>query len=306
MGVILVILVLIVLLLGFAARYFFRYTFLRADKPDPWNDGRESKIIFDRAFFERPDREAMEITSRDGLKLKGWLYDRGADTTAILFHGYRGGPEELSGIAAHLYEQGLNVLLIYQRAHELSEGSSFTMGVREKLDAVDWAKAIAARYPAGSIVLYGWSMGGNTVMGAVGEDLPENVKCAVEDCGYCDLGAQLLYSCEKAMPKLPCKGLLIRLMDLYCRLFQGFSIYESRTVSLSRCRVPMLFIHGTADVIVPYENLERCYAACAAKKQRSTYQDIPHVGSCGLNRERYFGELDAFIRKNCGTESPAV
>ncbi len=293
-----IVLILILLLLGAAARYFFRYTFLRSDKPDPWNDGRENKIIFDRAFFERSDREAMEIVSRDGLRLKGWLYDRGADTTVILFHGYRGGPEEVSGIASHLYEQGFNILLIYQRAHELSEGSSFTMGCREKLDAADWARAIAEKYPDGKIVLYGWSMGGNTVMGAVGEDLPENVRCAVEDCGYCDLDAQLLYSCERAMPKLPCKGLLMRLLDLYCRLSKGFSIYESRTVSLGRCRIPMLFIHGTADVIVPYENLDRCYDACAAEKRRSTYRDIPHVGSCGLNRERYFGELDAFIREN--------
>ena len=136
MGIILVMLVLIVLLLGFAARYFFRYTFLRADKPDPWNDGRESKIIFDRAFFERPDREAMEITSRDGLKLKGWLYDRGANTTAILFHGYRGGPEELSGIASKLYESGMNVLLVFHRAHGMAAERGVDVAVAADVDEI--------------------------------------------------------------------------------------------------------------------------------------------------------------------------
>ena len=288
----------VLVLLYFAARFFFRYTFLRGDKPDPWHDVLSDRVLRDRPFFEREDREALEITSRDGLRLRAWLYDQGADTTAILCHGYRGGPEELSGIAAHLYDKGLNVVLIYQRAHERSEGESFTMGCLEKFDAVDWAKEIARRKPDGKIVLFGWSMGGNTVMGAVGEDLPENVKCAVEDCGYDDLRTQLLYSCEKAMPRLPAKRFFIRLLGLYCRLFRGFSIDDPRSASLSRCRIPMLFIHGTADTIVPYENLDRCYGYCASEKRRSTYQDAHHVGSCGAETERYFQELDGFIERN--------
>lgn len=297
MAPVFIVLALVLVLLGLAARYFFRYTFLRADKPDPWNDGLGEKVLRDRPFFERADREALEIVSRDGLRLRGWLYDRGADVTVILFHGYRGGPQELSGIASHLYDRGMNVLLVYQRAHGLSEGSSFAMGSLEKYDAADWARAVAARYPAGKIALFGWSMGGSTVMGAAGEDLPQNVRCAVEDCGYFDLSTQLLYSCEQAMPKLPCKRFFIRLLDLYCRVFKGFSVYDPRSAALGRCRIPMLFIHGTADPVVPYKNLDRCYDACAAAKRRSTYQDAPHIGSCGLHRERYFGELDAFIRK---------
>ena len=64
-----VILVLLVLLF-IAETYFFRYTFLRGDKV-PWSNLDDERILFDRSFFERPDREALEITSRDGLRLKG-------------------------------------------------------------------------------------------------------------------------------------------------------------------------------------------------------------------------------------------
>jgi len=280
-----------------AADYLFRCTFLRADKPDPWAPGREHTVLHDRAFFERADRQLLEITSRDGLRLKAWLYNRGSDVTVILCHGYRGGPEELSGIAARLFDAGMNVLLIYQRAHELSEGRYFTMGSREKLDVADWAREIAARKPAGKIVLFGWSMGGNTVMGAVGEDLPENVVCAVEDCGYDNLRSQLLYSCKNAMPKLPAKRMLIGLLDLYCRTLRGFPLEEPRGEPLARTRLPMLFIHGTNDKVVPYGNLERCYEPCAAPKQSATYIDASHVSSCCAEKERYFRELIGFIRK---------
>ena len=297
-AVVAIVVLLVLALLLFAANYFFRYTFLRADKPDPWNDGLGELVLKDRSFFERPDRELLEIAARDGLRLKAWFYDQGGDVTVILCHGYRGGPEELSGIASHLYTEGMNILLIYQRAHGVSEGNYFTMGVREKLDVVDWAKEIAARKPDVKIALFGWSMGGNTVMGAVGEALPENVRCAVADCGYDDLRTQLLFSCQKNMPRLPAKRFLIRLLGLYCRLFKGFSLNDPRSASLGRCKIPMFFIHGTADAVVPYANLDRCYEACAAKKQRATYQNVPHIRSCGSDPKRYFGELDAFIRKN--------
>ena len=290
--------VLLLLMLYIAAAGFFRYTFTRLDKTDPWQEDPRFKIVLDRAFFERPDRELLEIKSRDGLRLKAWFYDQGGDTTVILCHGYRGSPEELSGVAGRLYGAGMNVLLIYQRAHGLSEGTYFTMGVKEKQDAADWARKIASIRPAGKIVLFGWSMGGNTVMGAVGEALPENVVCAVEDSGYYDLCKQLLYSCQHVMPRLPAKRFFVEVLSLYCRLFKGFAPREPRGAALSRCRVPVLFIHGGEDRIVPYENLERCYTACAARKLCSSYASAPHVSACGMETERYFAELLGFIEAN--------
>ena len=289
----------LLVLLYVAATYFFRFTFLRGDR-EPWSDN-DNKLLFDRDFFESPSREQIEITSRDGLRLRAWLYDQGADVTVILFHGYRGGPPELSGIASRLYAHGMNVLLIFHRAHGISEGTYFTMGTREKFDAVDWAKEIARRKPEGRIVLFGWSMGGNTVMGAVGEELPENVCCAVEDCGYENLKDQILYSCKRKMPKLPAKRFALWLLRLYCQVFKGFSIDDPRSASLSRCKVPMLFIHGEKDSTVPYENLALCYKACAAKKLHSSYAHAEHVASCGTETERYFSELIGFIHVNCQT-----
>jgi len=294
---ILIVIAVAAVLLYIAAVYFFRYTFNRADKV-PWSNIHDERILFDRTFFERPDRQALEITSRDGLRLKGWLYDRGADVTVILFHGYRGGPEELSGIAAQLYEKGMNVLLVFHRAHGISEGTYFTMGTREKFDAADWVGEIARRKPEGKIVLFGWSMGGNTVMGAVGEELPANVRCAVEDCGYENLKPQILYSCKRAMPGLPAKNFVLWLLGAYCRLFKGFDIDDPRSASLSRCKVPMLFIHGEKDPVVPYENLALCYGACASKKLHSSYAHAVHVASCRSETERYFGELIGFIHSN--------
>ena len=300
MTVLLVILVLLLVLLYLAGKYFFDFTFSRQDKPYDWESGLKPDdpitMIRDRAFWDSPEREEVEITSRDGLKLRGLFYDRGGETTVLFCHGYQGGPEELTGIASPLCAAGFNALLIYQRGHSKSEGSFFTMGVKERYDVLDWIDWINARKPGGKIALYGWSMGAATVMGALGEKLPENVKCAVEDCGYENLYDQLLASTSLYMPKLPCKAFFTGVLDIYCRLFRGFSIRLPLSRALEKCTVPVLFIHGSADSLVPYDNLEKCYTACASKKLRSSYAGAPHISSFGREPQRYLNELEGFIR----------
>ena len=302
MTVLIVVLVLALLLalLFFAGRFFFLFTFKRVDHPYDWQSGLDPegpiKMIRDRDFFESADRIPVEIESRDGLKLRGWFYDRGGETTVIFCHGYQGGPEELSGLASHMCKAGFNTLLIYQRGHKQSEGAFFTMGVKERYDLLDWIDYVNHRKPGGKIALYGWSMGGATVMGALGEKLPENVKCAVEDCGYENLYDQLLASTSLFMPKLPCKAFFTGVLDVYCRLFRGFSIRLPLSRALEKCTVPVLFIHGSADSLVPYDNLDKCYSACASKKLRSSYTGAPHISSFGREPQRYLGELEGFIR----------
>ena len=172
------------------------------------------------------------------------------------------------------------------------------MGVKERYDLLDWIDYVDGRKPGGKIALYGWSMGAATVMGALGEQLPESVRCAVEDCGYENLFDQLHASTKLYMPKLPFGGFFTGLLDLYCRLFKGFSTRVSFGAALERCRIPVLFIHGVKDQLVPYENLDRCYAACAARKLRSSYPSAMHTDCHNAEPERFFGELDGFIRDN--------
>ena len=80
----------------------------------------------------------MSITSFDGLKLIAEYYDFGFDKTAIIMPGRR---ECL--IYSYFYafpykDAGVNVLVIDQRAHGLSEGKYSTCGIFEAKDVIDW------------------------------------------------------------------------------------------------------------------------------------------------------------------------
>ena len=296
----LIILLVVLALLFAAAAYFFRFTFARAKEGGDW--GNKPTDPRDIAFFEDPARQALEIRSRDGLRLKAWFYDRGGDTTILFCHGYRGGPEELAPIARVMCEKGCNALMICQRACSDSEGAYFTMGARERYDLLDWIDRLNELRPGGEIVLFGWSMGASTVMGALGEELPENVRCAVCDCGYENLFVQLEDTARILMPKLPLIPFFTAVLDLYCRLFKGFSARFSPGAALAKCRIPVLFVHGAKDQLVPYENLDRCYAACASRKLRSSYAAAMHTDCHNAEPERYFGELEDFVRSNTGSK----
>jgi predicted alpha/beta-fold hydrolase len=112
------------------------------------------------------DCKILTITTSDGTKLSARYYHTcdGAPLQ-IQCHGYRGNPlREFSGGGLVALESNYNVLMIYQRAHGLSEGHAITFGEKERLDVLDWVNYSINELNASSIVLMGISMGAATVL----------------------------------------------------------------------------------------------------------------------------------------------
>ena len=79
------------------------------------------------------------------------------------------------------------------------------MGWHDRKDVLMWVDKIIEMDPDSDIVLYGVSMGGATVMMTSGEDLPDNVKCIVEDCGYTSAWDEFEYQLKElfGLPSFP-------------------------------------------------------------------------------------------------------
>ena len=126
-------------------------------------------------------KQPVTITSDDGLRLHGWLFD--PDCTApkphlyaICMHGYTGVPEETAKWAHRYARMGFTVLVPSQRAQDLSEGRYVGMGWLERNDLLNWIDLIASSDADARILLYGGSMGAATVMMTTGDPrLPRNV-----------------------------------------------------------------------------------------------------------------------------------
>ena len=216
---------------------------------------------------------------------------------AILFHGYTGAAWQMAPYAKMLYDMGYNVLTPDARAHGESEGDYIGMGWLERPDVLSWIDSITGPDPEAEIVLRGVSMGGATVMMAAGENLSDNVKCIVEDCGYSSVWDEFRLQLKNVfgLPSFP----LLNAASLISKLRAGYSFEEASSVNqLKKATVPMLFIHGDADTFVPFSMLDVVYDACAStEKEKLVVHEAAHGAAADTNPELYWDTVTAFIGK---------
>ena len=196
----------------------------------------------------------------------------------------------------HYHEMGYNVLTPSLNGHAESESSLITMGWKDRLDVIDWINFIVENYPDCKIVLHGESMGSATTMMATGEDLPENVKVAVADCGFTsvwDIFDNKIRNNFK-LPTFP----FLNSFNTVNKMCSGFNFKNASSIEqLKKSKTPTIFIHGDKDTFVPYEMLDRNYEACASEKEKVTIAGSTHARNSVVNPELYWSSVDNFIGK---------
>lgn len=216
--------------------------------------------------------EPARILARDGVALhaRHYVFHEGAPTH-ILVHGYRGSYQDMCGCFKIAKELGHNVLLVSQRAHGESGGRVISFGVREQLDCVDWARFIAEKAPDAPIALWGVSMGAATVLMASAAELPSQVAGIIADCPYTSAAAIIRDVCRRNLKLSP--ALAMPLVRLSAWLYGGFRLSDGDALAaVARARVPILFIHGGVDALVPCAMSRELAAACAS---RATLVTVP-------------------------------
>jgi len=252
---------------------------------------------FRKEWFAGMNAGQIFMRSRNGLKLASLIKENEESANrrfAVLLHGYTGYPEEMGYAAERFYERGYSILAPAARAHGASEGSIIGMGWQERLDILDWISLLNEKYDNPDIVLYGVSMGGATVMMTAGEDLPSNVRCAIEDCGYSSVREQYRHSLINMM-KLP--SFLMLFVDICVFFVTGMNLHRDGIVSeqLRNCRVPMFFAHGTDDRYVPFRMLEENYSAHPGPKEKMAVEGALHIDCPWTGGSEYWDRIIHFI-----------
>ena len=254
------------------------------------------KQLYDQ-LMERPC-EIVTVSSQDGLLLSGRYYhEQDGAPVDICFHGYRSTwKTDFCGGSKLSRDMGHNLLLIDQRGHGKSQGSTITFGLKERLDLVQWVNYITERFGSDTpIFLYGISMGGATVLMAPQEQLPANVRGIIADCPFanaleiiCHVGK------EKPVPRWLIKPFAL----LGALLFGGVRLNQTDARrELSKATIPVLIIHGEADTLVPPEMSD--LASCNPEFiTRHTFPGAGHGASYLLDPERYRSIVTEFV-ENC-------
>ncbi len=244
--------------------------------------------------------EDVYITSHDGLKLHAYRVKNTGQSAngnyVILVHGYGGTGRSMTEFAGHFYKSGYHLLSVDLRANGQSEGRYIGMGWLDRIDLSGWIDFITKENPNARIVLFGVSMGGAAVMNTTGENLPENVVAAIEDSGFSvifDEIERLIWNGYR-FPPLP----FLYISSVVSEIKAGYSFKDASCLAqLQKSRTPTLFIHGTADTVVPHEMLALNYNACASEKQMLSVEGAGHIRSVTTDGELYWRTVDEFLEK---------
>lgn len=212
--------------------------------------------------------EEVEIINQDGIHLIGhWHPCENPKRIIIAMHGWRSSWSRDFGIIADFWkDSGCSVLYAEQRGQGSSEGEYMGFGMLERYDCLEWIKWVN-EHTGGNLPVYlgGASMGATTVLMAAGLELPENVHGIVADCGFTSPHAIWKHVVENNL-HMP-YGLYSPVANDLCKkkIHVGTKEY-SAVDAMQKCKVPVLFIHGTDDQFVPVEMTYENYKACAAPK----------------------------------------
>lgn len=289
------------LLLGFPLSFViatplcYKKFFLRRElSPQALTDAHYApfrQAIFDaKARMEALPHREVRCSSFDGTELSARLYDYGRDKTVIFMHGVFSHPmHNFAIIAERFIGWGFNVLIADERAHGRSGGSETTYGYRERYDLLAWIDFERARSGA-KIVVYGTSMGAMAISLA-SDELPESVRAAVCDCGFCSMSDNMRY-CAK---RYHAPYFMFRMLNRTCRRRLGIDLDESAAEHLKKSKTPTVFVHGLNDVATLPEDSRINYEACAAPKELILSEGCGHT-TAGM-REEASQKIYDFIKK---------
>lgn len=240
--------------------------------------------------------EEFSIKSFDGLTLYAKYYEsiKGAPIE-IMFHGYRGsGERDLSTGVKRAFLCKRNALVVDQRASGKSDGHTISFGINERHDCLNWINFVVKHFGDDvKIILTGISMGAATVLLTSSMDLPKNVVGILADCGY-DNASDMIKKVIKEM-KLP-PALCYPLVKLGAKIFGHFNIEETSPYeAVKNSKVPIIFIHGDNDSLVPYYMSEKLYNVCSSKKKLVKISNADHGVSYLVDPDTYINELNNFF-----------
>jgi fermentation-respiration switch protein FrsA (DUF1100 family) len=247
---------------------------------------------FDPPHATRADE--VSFSAIDGTPIAAWLLHGQPNAPAlILCHGYQRCMEETFSLGVDLRTRGFTVLLFDFRGCGRSGGRYTTIGdleVADLLGAVAWLRARLG--PATPIGVHGISMGGSVTIRAAAA-CPD-IDAVVADSAFAHLAGAVEHRFRTLrFPSLQLHRLTMRTAERLC----GGRVARVRPVDVVGAIAPrpILFIHGTADDIVPFSHFEELYAAAGTPKDAWTLPGRPHAMARFDEAEEYLDRVAGFF-----------
>ena len=237
------------------------------------------------------------IISYDGEVMTGHYYPcTNAKRIVIACHGWRSGWNyDYRTIAPFLHAHDTSILLIELRGHGESGGRYLYYGKKERFDIARWTHYAATQLAPGiPIYVMGMSVGALCTLMSATAGLHPATKGLIADSGCGSARAFGMSVIENLHVNPRILYPFIRL-DARIRLGMDDNAYTAADALKNNTR-PILFIHGTKDVVADIRSMEKLYDNCTSPKFKLIVEGAGHMQSCFVDPQRYQNALLEFFQ----------
>ncbi|PSS03545.1 Alpha/Beta hydrolase protein [Coniella lustricola] len=233
--------------------------------------------------FGIQDFEELFIPTSDGEKLsafyiRGPRHSRNSKVTVLMFHGNAGNIGHRVPIARMLLSlAGCNVFMLEYRGYGLSTGEPGESGIcHDAQTALDYLRD-RAETSDHKLIVYGQSLGGAVSIKLVAENQKHVVGLVLENT---------FLSMRKLIPSVLPPA---RYLSLLCH-----QVWPSDSTIPHITKVPILFMSGLQDEIVPPNHMRRLYELSQAPNK--IFKPLPNGDhNSSVLEDGYFESIAEFI-----------
>lgn len=235
----------------------------------------------------------------DGAVISGEIIENPAaqNKAVIVCHGHTVNRIAALKYADIFYRAGYSLLIYDERYFGESTGAFCTLGQKESEDLVRlYAFAKETFGEDCAIGLHGESMGAATALLSLRTIRPAFV---VADCPFAD-SEQLFSQWIRGNLHIQPAAVMAMVRGRALRRY-GYRIRETSPIAAVReSDVPICFMHGRADPLIPCAHSEALYAACQnAKSELHLFDGAEHAQSIVSDPKGYEGLVLGFLQ-SCG------
>ena len=276
--------------------------FIRVDQ-EKWARGNscpeneEHSVMFNYGMYwgkaNASSKEDIEITSKDGLKLRGEYFNFGFDKAVLILAG-RAETVLYCYYFADLFQKaGCNVIVVDPRACGLSEGKYTTAGIKEAEDAALWIDHIHEKYGISKFFIHGICVGSAEAIYVAANKQPYLKGIVLEGPYSAFYKVLKMRTRNHGKPTFP---VCIQMAILYKKL-AGVDVFKQNPIDeVKKIDIPALFLCGKEDKSNSPEDFTKIYDACSSKDKKFVwFEHGAHSHLRIVNPEKYDSEVTAFI-----------
>lgn len=245
----------------------------------------------DKEFFN--DFQDLECESFDKLKLNGKYLNNNSNKLAIMVPSFGDYSDDFT--AKIFKDNGYDILALGQRCNGKQSSNELSYGIKESQDLLIWIEKMLKLKSQYKIVLYGQFSGGASIILAC-EKFPLNVVLVICDSCYDNLEKELkfLFSKNKLFGKI-----FYKVLSNFAKKSLEFDFKQGDCLkNIKKLKLPILFIHGANDKIVPAEMMYNL-SAQVPEMRREIYlcEDCDHLQAKDVAPNVYKEKLKRFLSR---------